>query len=74
VFLSEVDYVCWLVNTLAQVVNIEVLALVNNEEFAHSAHEPAIIGVEAGIPSFGVEVEETPFELDDWILACLVPN
>ena len=43
VLLSEVDDMRWLVLVFAQVVNVEVFTLVYNEEFAHSAHEPAIV-------------------------------
>ena len=56
VLLSEVDDMRWLVLILAQVVNVEVFTLVYNEELAHSAHEPAIVRVQAGATSFRIEV------------------
>ncbi len=73
-FLGEVDYVRWFVNTLTQIVDVKVLAFVNHEEFAHSAHKSAIVGIEAGVATFRIEVEQTPFELYYWVLACLVPD
>ena len=60
-FLSEVYYMCRLVLVFAQIVDIEVLTLVYNEEFAQSAHEPAIIRVQARAPSFRIEIKKTPF-------------
>lgn len=73
-FLGEVDYVRWFVNTLTQIVDVKMLTFVNHEEFAHSAHKPAIVRIEAGITTFRIEVKQTPFELYYWVLACLVPD
>lgn len=56
VLLSEVDDMRWLVHIFAQVVNVEVFTLVYNEEFAHSAHKPAIVGVQAGATTFRIEI------------------
>ena len=38
---GEVNHVHWLVQVLRQVVDIEVLRLVDHEEFAQAAHEAA---------------------------------
>ena len=43
VLLSEVYDVSRFMHVLTKIVDVEVLALVNNEEFAHSAHKPTII-------------------------------
>ena len=56
VLLGKVDDMRWLVLILAKIVNVEMFTLVNNEEFAHSAHEPAIIGVHTRATSFGIEI------------------
>ena len=60
-FLSEVYYMCRLVLVFAQIVNIEVLTLVYNEEFAQSAHKSAIIRVQARASSFRIEIKKAPF-------------
>lgn len=72
--LSEVNYMRWLVHRLAEVVDVEVLALVNHKELTHSAHEPAVVGVQRGATSFRIEVKPAPFQLDHCVLASLVPN
>ncbi len=54
--LGKVNDMRWLVLILAKIVNVEMFTLVNNEEFAHSAHEPAIIGVHTRATSFGIEI------------------
>lgn len=47
--------------TLAKVVDVEMLALVNYKEFTHATHESAIIRVEAGVSTLRIKVEKTPF-------------
>jgi hypothetical protein len=74
VFYGEVDQVSRLVGALAQVEYIELLALVDYEEFAEATHKAAVVGVDSDAATFGVEVEQTPLYLNDRVLARLVPN
>lgn len=69
---GEVNHVHWLVEVLRQVVDVEVLRFVDHEELAQTAHEAARVGVVT--LRLGVEVQQTPFQLTDRVLARLVPD
>ena len=55
-FLSEVDNVSRLVHRFAKIVDVEVFALVDDEEFAQSTHEPLVIRLSCAVTTFRVEV------------------
>lgn len=55
-FLSEVDNVSRLVHRFAKIIDVEVFALVNDEEFTQSTHEPLVVRLRRAVTTFRVEV------------------